>query len=364
MTDAPAPKILLAKLRALGDTALLTASVRALKALNPQAELHVLLPEAWADLLEGQPGIDRLWRLRRDGNRVQRSTALGALAVKLRAERFDWALNPHASPSSALLMWATRAPTRAIHFHGHRDANRFSTVTVPGKGSLKPSLERDLDVLRALGLSPPPGTAPTLNLDPARIPEALSLLPPGPGPLLLLGLGASRPTKRWPVENAAQIARRWLTDRPDGRVALLVGPVAEETALGSRCLELIAQSPIDRTRSGLVSPPLPLLPTLLSQASVFLTSDSGPKHVAVAVGTPTVTVFGPEDPYEWHPYSRAQHPYAFIKDLSCRRDAAPGMPPWCGLQICTEQKHRCMTGISVDAVYDLCRNAARNVSRG
>src|SRR5690606_35295202 len=58
--------------------------------------------------------------------------------------------------------------------------------------------------------------------------------------------------------------------------------------------------------------PLRLLASMLKASTLYLGNDSGPKHLAVAVGTPTITLFGPEDPFEWHPYPRESHPIHYI----------------------------------------------------
>src|SRR5205814_697880 len=84
------------------------------------------------------------------------------------------------------------------------------------------------------------------------------------------------------------------------------------------------------------------LAAILSEADVFLGNDSGPKHLAVAVGTPTVTLFGPEHPFEWHPYPKERHPYFFMEGLACRKDGQAGMPPWCAVQECVIEEHKCM----------------------
>lgn len=96
------------------------------------------------------------------------------------------------------------------------------------------------------------------------------------------------------------------------------------------------------------------LAALLSEATVFAGNDSGPRHLAAATGAPTVTLFGPEHPFEWHPYPTERHPYFFIEALSCRRDGRPGMPPWCALATCHEEQHRCMRLIGVEAVLERC----------
>jgi heptosyltransferase-2 len=105
--------------------------------------------------------------------------------------------------------------------------------------------------------------------------------------------------------------------------------------------------------------PLRKLAALISQASVFVGNDSGPRHIAVALETPSVTLFGPEHPFEWHPYPTERHPYLFIDGLACRRDALPGYPAWCGIEPCEVEQHQCMRLIGVDQVFAECERVSK-----
>jgi ADP-heptose:LPS heptosyltransferase len=367
----PAPKKILAlKLRSLGDTVLLTASLNELKKAFPSAEIHVAVTSTWAPLLESNPSIKQLWTYDRYVERAARAKAAARMALRLRKERFDCVVNFHASPSSAMISFATGARTRSIHFHGHKDRNRYSTVTVPGKGILKPIIERDMDAIRALGVHVPPGRLPEVHLQPSETTEAQATLAQLglSSPLMMIGLGASRITKRWPVDRFASLAVEWAM-KENGGVLAIAGPdESAETVQFLKCVDdhLLMAVP-DTTlraqvRSRITSKhKLSLRPLagLISQASIFVGNDSGPRHLAVAVGTPTVTLFGPEHPFEWHPYPTDRHPYLFIDSLPCRRDALPGYPAWCGVEPCITEEHRCMRMIGVDQVFADCIRVAR-----
>lgn len=351
-------KILAIKLRSLGDTILMTAPLIELRKAYPSAEIDVLVSEAWAPVVQGHPAVDRVLTYRRHAEMASRVKALASLAMQVRRERYDCALNFHASPSSAALAFATGAVTRSIHFHGHKQRNTYSTVVVPGKGVLKPVIERDMDVVRALGISVPEGRMPQIvptkrELAPIRAKfETHSL----ERPLLALGIGSSRTTKSWPLERFADTALEWCSQTGGSAVAF-AGP--DELALARDFLkEVDASQDVPehiRERVGCeMGLGLRQLAAFLSEADVFLGNDSGPKHLAVAVGTPTVTLFGPEHPFEWHPYPRERHPYFFIEELACRRDADPGMPAWCGVDVCVLERHRCMTEIKSEDVLNRC----------
>lgn len=343
----PVRKLLAIKFRSLGDTVLMTAPLQALRTAYPQAEIHVAVIASWGELLEALPGVDRVWRYDRPKDRVARARRLVSLGFKLRQQGFDTVINFHASPSSAALSAATGALTRSIHFHGLKDKNKFSTLEVPGKGVVKPVIERDMDAVRALGVPVEAGMLPMLV-----VPDHEAR---HPGPILSIGLGASRRTKQWPIERYAELAIRWV-ERSKGSAVAVVD--AQESAL-EREFRLAVQAllpPREVNERIQVEKGLPLLElgSLLKKSAVFAGNDSGPKHMAVAVGTPTVTLFGPEDPFEWHPYPRDRHLALHIDGLACRKDAPSGLPPWCGIPVCIEERHRCMTQIGVDRVYAEC----------
>lgn len=355
-------KLLAMKLRSLGDTVLMTAPLEELKRAWPNTEIHVAVTSTWAPLLEGHPAVDRIWPYERHADRAARAKAVARMALRLRKERFDCVANFHASPSSATIAFATGSRVRSIHFHGHKDKNRYSSVIVPGKGILKPVIERDMDTIRALGIQVPAGKMPRVHLLPQETAEADDWLAAAglKSPVLGLGLGASRPTKNWPADRFAELAIEWCRRPGGGSVLVPAGPDDENSARdfqraldGRNATDVRSRIVIER------SLPLRRLAAVLSRMAVFAGNDSGPKHVAVAVETPTVTVFGPENPFEWHPYPMNDHPYLFIEPLECRRDALPGFPAWCGLHECIQEKHRCMTGISVPSVLAECERVAR-----
>ncbi|MBI2712367.1 MAG: glycosyltransferase family 9 protein [Bdellovibrio sp.] len=356
-------KILAIKLRSLGDTVLLTAPVVELTRAYPSSEIHLLAMKEWCPVLENLPGVNRIWPYQRHPRRLGRTRGLARLAYQLRRERFDFVVNFHASPSSAALSYATGARVRVNHFHGHQAKNRYSTVEIPGKGILKPIIERDMDCLRALGMHIPAGRLPKVPVKQAEQEDAKVYLSQLglKKPILGLALGASRPTKTWPLERFADLALQWAS-KTNGGVLGLVGP-GEEHLMH----EFLKHLEGLHSRSGLgiqtdfrekiqVSCGLPLkkLAAVLQSLSVLAGNDSGPRHLAVAVGTPTVTLFGPEHPFEWHPYPVDKNPYCFIDELPCRKDADPGMPAWCGLTTCTVEEHKCMRLLGVENVFTQC----------
>jgi ADP-heptose:LPS heptosyltransferase len=225
--------------------------------------------------------------------------------------------------------------------------------------------------VRALGVHVPAGRLPCLPLQPSELADARARLDRLGlrGQVLGLGLGSSRPTKSWPEKRFAALALAWCRAKPQGSVLALAGPQEEPRVhefLQALDDLLSAEVPDTSERARLRSRisseaglTLRQLAAALGALSVFAGNDSGPRHVAVATGTPTVTLFGPEHPFEWHPYPGTEHPFIFIDNLACRRDADAGMPAWCGLHECVAEQHKCMNQIGVDAVLEACLKVAR-----
>ncbi|MFN7685513.1 MAG: glycosyltransferase family 9 protein [Oligoflexia bacterium] len=363
------PKKLLAiKLRSLGDTALLGASLDALHAAYPDAQIHIAVPTPWAPLFIHHPAIDRIWPVDRHQDKIARGKAIARAALLLRKEGFDAALNFHASPSSATLALATGARVRAVNFHSGKAKNRYSSLEIPGHNAPNQAsrtiLERDLDTVRALGVQVPEGKfRPSVHLKPSEMNSGFQMLE-AMGlrrPILALGLGSSRPTKHWGEDKFAEVAAGW-TSRTGGGVLLITGP-GEQARAQSVLQQIGALGAAGSSVGHLHNAELRVLAAGLSQSAAYGGNDSGPKHIAAAVGIPTVTVFGPEAPDQWHCYSTDRHPYFYIPALPCRKDALPGNPDWCALQKCDVEKHRCMTSITVAPVLDACIRVATEAGR-
>ena len=365
-------KILAIKLRPLGDTLLLTAPLREIRKAFPEVEIDLVVLSKWAPLFQGDPDFRRVWTYERHAEPTSRAKAVARLALQLRPERYDWALNFHASPSSATLAFATGAPIRSIHFHGKSDKNRHSTVIIPGKGIAKPIIERDMDTIRAVGIHAAPGSLPTLTLPHSEKLAAQEQLDRRglKGPLLTIGLGASRATKSWPVERFAGVALDWVK-KTGGSALAVTGP--EEASIEAEFLKSLdtllgtdfpgggdEKAQLRGRIAALSSLPLRQLCGTIAQSSVYVGNDAGPRHIAVAVGTPSVTLFGPEDPFEWHPYPPERHPFLYRAGLACRKDAPLGMAPWCALETCIEQQHRCLREIGTDEVLQAALRLFQN----
>jgi heptosyltransferase-2 len=246
---------------------------------------------------------------------------------------------------------STGTKVRSIHFHSFKAKNMYSTVDVPGKGQMKPVVERDLDTIRALGLTVPEGVMPEIFLKQTEKDFAKEELQAWglKTPILGIALGASRATKIWPIHRFADVALKWVK-QTGGSVLVISGP--KEESLNEEFFRSIPNTVEMRDAIQVMKPcSVRILASRISQLNVLVGNDSGPRHLAAALQVPTVTLFGPEHPLEWHPYPVADHPRLFVEDLVCRSGNEPGSPPWCGLKECVVEAHQCMTKITADAVF-------------
>ena len=326
-------KILLAQRRALGDTVLLTSTIENLARAVPGAEIHALVPGAYAPVLEGNPHLRAIYHFEENWL---------SLLPKLRRERFDHFVQLHFSPRNR---WLAR-------FSGAREVHLSvqNNEVAAGYGRQPNALEWDSFFLRSRFASSLalPGPAPRIYLSEQERAEGAATwraLGADPAGLVFFGLGASRPTKRWPAAHFAELAEL-LRDRYELRPAIVVGPGEAEARFGGEVLDAMRARGLRAIGSGgkgdfvhTSNLGVRKLAGALSSVRAYVGNDSGPKHIAVAVGIPTFTFFGPEDPQEWHPYSREEHPVFFLPGLSCR---AEDQGRWCGIETCTVERHRCL----------------------
>lgn len=279
--DAP-EKALLIQFRRIGDAVLVTPALDALRRAWPDTRLHFLTADPVPDLFAGDPRVDVLWI------RPPR-LSLPSLARDLRQERFGVVFDFQSLPLTATLARATGA--WAVGFAKRaRGALYHRTVRVQDHRGSGFAADHKLDLLRAAGLpvelGPPrlPGPAPSA--------EAWAGLPEGPRVVLVPV--SRRPHKRWEPEAFARTARE--LHRRTGAVFLLAGGPGEGDTLEGTAAMLG-----DAPRRVQVFDRLQNLAGALGAAALFLGNDNGPRHVAMALGVPTLAYFGTQNPTHWTP---------------------------------------------------------------
>ena len=315
-------KLLVTRLRYTGDVVLSLPLVQALRRAFPAAELHYLADPEPLQVLRHHPDLDRLWALEPGRSGMLRS------ARALRAQRFDAAIDLFSNPRSALLVRATGAPVRIGE--ARRVRRRLYTQArrlPPGRSALL----QHLDAAACLGVPESAPMPPRLHLgDAERERGAARAARLGPGaPRVLVHLGASQPAKEWPTEQAVALVQQLV----DARfcVALSTAPSRPEPS------RLVAEA----VPAAVPVPVLPLreLLGLIAAVDAVVAVDGAIGHCAVALGRPTLALFGPTQPEIWFPYTG----FGPFRVLHAGVDCSA-----CDRHLCPEQS--CMRALSVESV--------------
>jgi heptosyltransferase-2 len=320
----------------VGDSILALPAIASLRDNFPGAEIWMASRDWVRDLFPAGDGVDGSIALPdRAGPRTLRRAARD-----LRGHRFDAALLMTNSFSSALLFALSRIPER----WGYATDGRGPLLTrrVPRRTDDAGihQVHYYLGLIAGLGLKTrPPRLRLSLSAAETRAARARlrGLGVPAGRPLVVIDPGASYgPAKRWLPDRFAAAADR-LRARRKAEI-LLVGSESE-TGLA----EAVASAMKTRPHTLVGRTTLRELLGLIGQARLVLTNDSGPMHLANALGVPVVALFGPTDPRITGP---VQPPAAVLKK--------EGVPCWPCLYRACPYDHRCLAGISVDEVVEAC----------
>jgi len=332
------PDILLLRFSAIGDLLLTTPLLRALRARHPGARLTFVTREDMADTLRHNPRLDRLITWRHD-------TPLAPLVAELRAGRWTHRLDLHDSLRSRMVRWQVGG---AWTTYPKYRLNRTLLIATRRRlgGALGPVAERYFEAARDLDVTPDGGPPEFFLTREAEAAAERFLVEHRLGQwrrLVALVPGAAHATKRWPEAHWMELIDRLA---PEHDLLVLGGPA--ERDLGAR----LAPDGIPGRASAAGAFSLVTSGALLRRADVVVTGDTGLLHLATAVGTPAVALYGPGvREFGFFPYrGRAT---VLERDLPCRPCRAHG-----GEQ-CPLGHHRCMTDLTPDLVLDALRAPIR-----
>jgi heptosyltransferase-1 len=290
-------RLLVVRLGAVGDVLRTLPALHLIRTFRPRAHLAWIVEDLSRELLVGHPEIDDVMRLPRrelSGLPWRRARAgLAALRTELRARRFTIAVDFQGTLKSALVTWLSGAPRRLGFAPGHCRELSFALTNewVRPRPAILNRVLKNLAIAEALGAG---GDEVTIVLperpDEAAAAEAiLQAHAPGGVPAVIFSPGTSERQrhKRWPPGHYGHLAA--LLAAAGVHPIIVWGPGEEETAR-----EIAAAS----GGAARVAPPtgLRVLAALLRRAAAFVGADTGPMHLAWAVGCPVVAVFGPTDP--------------------------------------------------------------------
>lgn len=345
-------RILLVRLSSLGDVVHTLPALRALRQAFPDAHITWVVEEKFSAVLDGNPDLDEVLVVRTREWRKNLTPAtlkeMRSFYRELRGRNFDLAIDIQGLIKTGVLAALSGAPLR-VGFD-RTDCREqwnalFTNIKVPAVGRTIHVVDKNLSMIRALG-------AQDLSQEfVVRIPQAAQNQAQeffdkhpdlGARPVVVLHSGVGYKTKQWELERFAQLGDR-ISSELGASILLTWGPGEKDK--------------VDRLSSHMTQPHWVAPPSSLHQsmalfdrASLFVGGDTGTLHLCVALGIPTVSLFGPTDPVYNGPYGSPHQ--VIVKKLHCS---------FCYKRTCPTH-NECMDGITVDEVFETVRTCLNGSS--
>src|ERR1044072_5715486 len=301
-------KVLLVRLRSIGDTVLATPSAVALKRFLPHVEVDVLVEDWVAPVLDHHPHIDNVVVLERGG-----LMSRARVARELRGSDYDVVYNLHGGTTATCLTRAAAARHRVgfktyqyAQLHNHQAP---SPLLLWGQQKTH-SVEQQLALLGWTGvpITDRPRTQLGISTESrATVQKLLAESGLNDRKIALIHPAAAFATKQWATEHFARVAE-FLSDRGFAPVAIAA---PNERALLEK---LCSEAAVKITTFGLS---LPEVTALAAHSQLFVGNDSGIAHIAAAVGTPAVVIFGSSNIAHWRPWNSAPAEVVF-EEMPCQ----------------------------------------------
>lgn len=329
-------QVLLISATGLGDTLFSTPAIRALKERFPDWRLEVLVSRPYGPLLAHNPYVQRLWSYPGRGWRLLR------LIRELRQRQYDLVIILHGNdPEATLLAYGTGAPY--IIGSAKSPLNFVYAARVERSHPGEHAIETRLNYVRPLGADTADKRM-TLYLPPEESDRAQAILSRhfGGGPPLLLALHptGSDPYKWWPLESFRELGD-YLYQAYQAPLLLISGHRDRQVA-EALAAKMAGPTLVTGGRFSLLT-----VAALLSRCRLLVGNDSGPLHMALALGVPCIALMGADHPARVGPYQVPWGAYLHKRETVC--DIEP-----CLLKKCPA--NRCLQAIEVSEVIELIKN--------
>jgi ADP-heptose:LPS heptosyltransferase len=348
MTDRPSQqnktrlfkqKILIIKLQYVGDTMGVVPVVAALKRHAPGLTVDVLIHKECAQLIAHHADIRKVWVYDRDEAKKSFLSAITyhlPLIMKLRREAYDIVIALTQGDRAFFLSLASGAPLR-LTYTINSIVTRMMNAFAEQKTGRRHFIEVDVDILTYFGIEnrdvhlmiPIPDNVR------AKIKGWLAPVASPEGMIVAIHPGARKKMRQWKPERYAQIARR--LHEQYGASVILLGGEGEELLLNEIENKMGFAAALKSCNLSLLD-----MAAVFSECCLFIGNDSGPGHIAAAVGCPTLSLFGPNYPIICRPYIASGE--VIFKNLDC-----------CGCRqeehLCVRPENTCMDLIEVDEVW-------------
>ncbi len=305
-------RVLVMRYRFIGDTILTVPFLRNLRRALPRARIDVLVGPQSGQVLAGCPYVDDLiefdtTRFHKYDQGYGEKRSFWSYALHLRKNKYDTAFVLKRSFSSAALSYLIGAKRRIGY--ASKGRNFLLTHTAPFNTAIH-EVESTLDVLRAVGIPIQDNYLEAFISEEER--KDISKIVPEltEGKHILIHAASAHPDKMYPLEHWAKIVHTLYKDwgfEPVFSGAASDVPLYEELARQSQvpCLNLAGRLSLRQSLA------------LYERMKMSICVDSGPAHLSAAVGTPTISLFGPTDPVRWRPFGD-QHAALYDEQLVCR----------------------------------------------
>ncbi len=331
-------KILVIKLRAIGDVLLSTIVINNLRSAFPEAQIDFLTEKAGSKIVLGNPALDKVHILTKDRNKsgFRRFMDDVAFIRKIQKEKYDLVFDFFGNPRSAILTLLSQADVRIGY--DYRLRQRAYNRVVKSRASEIHEALWHLDALQYLDI---PIIDKNLNffIDDVSFEFANQFWKQEQFEnkhVIGINFSGGWPAKKWPVDRFAQLVDRIKTDY-DTEVLVFWGPGEKKEAL--ELAELANQKICLIPETDLKQ-----LGAILKKIDMLVTTDSGPMHIAASVNTPCVAIYGPTNFRLQGPYGTG-HEIVYKDKLDCLG---------CNRLDC--EHTTCMNALTVDRVYESVKN--------
>jgi len=349
-------RILLIRLREIGDVVFTTPAIRGLRQHFPDAHLTYIVEPAAAPVVARNPHLNQVIVAR--GRRgVAGFLDDFGLVRRLRAEPYDLVVDFHSGPRSSLIAWLSGAPERIGYDVPGRGWMYTTRVARPRGIRARHAVANQWDLLTALGIAAPdPSHSPAEMAADAGAADAVSERLTALGvrrddELVVLHVSAGNPFRRWPLDAFAALVGMLVRHHPRRRIVVISGPSESDAA--ARVIERARVCVDAGDRDRVLAPgtfTLDELRVLMDRAALYIGGDSGPMHIASTSTVPIVGLYGPTLPVRSEPWRAPRWPSeaAEVDGLACRP---------CDQRVCVHGDFRCLTWLAPEQVMDAAERA-------
>jgi len=339
-------KILIVRLDRIGDVLLSTPVIKAVRDAYPESHIAFMVRPYCRDIVEGNPYLDEVIIYDKEAREEGFLGNLRFIAA-LCEKKFDLALILHPTVRTHIVAALAGIPQRVGY---DKKWGFLLTVRIPHtkQFGLKHEIDYTLDILRHIGIEAGESALymPVSRMSEEKVGKIFS----GSGikeddAVIVINPSASCPSKRWPAERFAEAAER-LAERYRAKVVVISD--SKDKAFGDRAASAMRRWNLNlsgRTTVGDIA-------SVLRRARLFISNDSGPVHIACAVGAPVVAIFGRNDkglsPKRWGPVGKSD--VVLHKDVGCETCLAHN----CKISF------KCLEAVTVDDVI----SAADRILKG